>query len=188
MHRRLPLSLFCALNVGTVLFMNQPAPVEERGTQALGSMLSAQNASRAHAASWLVRYYAHLAGLDNRWTMFSYLHRLDWWYVIKAAYPDGLEEPLPLPLQSPRSFLQRTFFDYKEAKFHLNIYSQPEWRKAYGRYLCRQIAERGPPTASAIVYELHYQMFLDRAAAAAMGTHLEPSSHAQIVQVVQCPA
>jgi hypothetical protein len=182
--RKLVISAFCVLNVTAVLVMNQPEALETAKTTVLSARLSPENVYRTRYGEWMVKRYAHLAGLDNRWTMFSTLHRFDWWYVIKAIRPAG-PEVLPLPLQSERSLLQRLLVDHKEAKIHLNIYNRPDWRRAYARYLCRTLAAAHDP-AGFVVYELHHQSLLERAQAAASGRHLEPSSHAQVVDAVMC--
>ena len=107
--RKAFLSAFIILNIFTVLFMNRP--------------------------EWLIMHYAHLVGLDNRWIMFSRLPRFNWWYVFKAKYSDGTEVVLPLPRQSNRALLER-YFDFREAKFHLNIYNNPSAREAYANQYC----------------------------------------------------
>lgn len=185
MIRKLLVSAFCLLNILAVLVMNQPEVVADAKERWVAARFSPQDAFRVRYVEWLVKRWAHLAGLDNRWTMFSTLHRFDWWYVIKAIRPAG-PEVLPLPLQSPRTPLQRIFFDHKEAKIHLNLYSAPEWRLGYGRYLCRQMAQAGDP-AGFVVFELHYQNILTREEAERSGTHLEPTSHVQVADAVLCP-
>lgn len=185
MLRKLIVSLFCLLNILAVLVMNQPDAFETAKTELFAARLSPTATYRVRYAEWLVKRYAHLAGLDNRWTMFSTVHRFDWWYVIKAIRGAG-PEVLPLPRQSERSFLQRHLFDHKEAKIDLNLYGRPEWRRAYGRYLCRQLAAGGDPAAF-VMFELRYQALLERAQAEALGRHLEPSEHSQVLDAVVCP-
>jgi hypothetical protein len=178
--RKIVLSAFCVLNLGTVVFINLPAPVTEAETRAL-LRLPPRAASGVRWAELQVRRWAYVAGLDNTWTLFSKLPRFDWWYVIKARYSDGSEELLPLPRQSARPFLYRNFFDHKEAKFHLNIYPHVHMRWSYGRYLCRVIRATRPAPAVAIVFELHWQHILERREALARGTHLEPESHGRLL-------
>jgi hypothetical protein len=169
-----------------VLFMNRPPALADRTDRALEQHLSAPHAYRARYAAWLLQRYAHLVGLDNRWMLFNSLHRFDWWYVIKAKYADGSEEVLPLPLQSRRTLAERLFFDNKEVKLHLNIYAQPDWRRAYGRYLCRSLHGERPAPVVGVVFELRHQDILEREQSLARRTHLEPASHSQVVQVVEC--
>jgi hypothetical protein len=185
MVRKLAISAFCILNLTAVLVTNQPEVFEGFKARTLAAWLSPPTTYRIRYAEWWVRRWAHLAGLDNRWTMFSTVHRFDWWYVIKAIRLAG-PEVLPLPLQSQRSLVERRFWDHKEAKIHLNLYGRQDWRHAYGRYLCRQLAAAGDP-AGMVTFELHHQTYLERREAAARGTHLEPSSHAQVIDAVVCP-
>jgi hypothetical protein len=184
--RKVAISAFCVLNVVAVLVMNQPDGFEAAKAAALSAWLSPQAAYRVRYGEWLVKRWAHLAGLDNRWTMFSTLHRFDWWYVIKAIRPAG-PEVLPLPLQSERRVLQRLVTDHKEAKIHLNLYGRPDWRRAYGRYLCRTHGGAHDPIRF-VVYELHHQNLLERPEAAALGRHLEPQAHARVIDAAACDA
>ena len=69
--------------------------------------------------------------------MFSSQPRFNWWFGIEAVTADGAFE-LPVPLQGDRTLAQRSLFDFREAKFHLNLYSSESLRDRYARYLCRQ--------------------------------------------------
>lgn len=178
--RKVVLSAFCLLNIGTVVFMNLPDPVTEAEARTL-KHLPVRTAHRVRRVELQIRRYAYLVGLDNTWTLFARLPRFDWWYVIKARYPDGSEEVLPLPRQSARPFLYRNFFDHKEAKFHLNMYPRPYMRWSYARYLCHVVRATRPTPAAAILFELHWQNILERREALARGTHLEPESHGQLL-------
>lgn len=184
--RRTLISLFIALNVLTLLVANQPPAFVEWKQRTAESLLGSRPAWVLRYGEWLIRRYAHIVGLDNRWMMFSRLPRFDWWFVIKAKHRDFTHEVLPLPRQSERSFAQRVFFDFKEAKLHLNIYHRPQARWAYGRHLCRATADRTGTLPLAIVWERHYQNILPRSEAAASGTHLAPEVRSEIIQVVEC--
>ncbi len=186
MLRRTLISLFCVLNVTAVLVANQPDTFRDAKSTWLASNLSAHNAFRARYGEWLVMRYAHLAGLDNKWKMFSTLHRFDWWYVIKARFADGREEVLPLPRQSERSWWQRAFVDFKEAKFHLNIYLREDYKRAYGRYLCRETEDRTGEAPVFIIYELDHRMLKERPEAVRLGTHQDDVVGKQVYQVVDC--
>lgn len=185
--RKAVISAFCVLNLGIVVLMNLPDAATEAEAGAL-DRLPALAARRVRWLDWQIRRYAYLVGLDNTWTLFARLPRFDWWYVIKARYPDGSEEVLPLPRQSARPFLFRNFFDHKEAKFHLNVYPRAYMRWSYARYLCRVVRATRPTPATAIAFELHWQGILERREALARGTHLEPDIHAQLLDdPVPCP-
>ena len=162
--------------------MNRP-PSLIGVTDKLLSSLSLRQAYHCKMAGWYVRRYAHLVGLDNRWQMFGRQARFNWWYVITARYADPEEIVLSLPRQSKRTFLQRTLFDFKEAKFHLNLYGSDEGRKAYARYLCRQHpTHKGAPIES-ITFELHYQNILEPEEAAKRGIHVDPTIHRRVLNV-----
>ncbi len=185
--RRLALSCFIILNFFTVLFMNRPVPVIQAGEKVLTS-LDAGSAYFFRYSSWLLRRYAHLTGLDNRWQMFGRQSRFNWWYAIKARYGDHDFRVLPLPHQSKRTFLEAEFFDFKETKFHLNLYPRPHAREAYASYLCRQYPAHRGRSISSIVYELHWQMLLPREEASRTGEHLNPDIYQQVVNEYQCRA
>ncbi|MEQ1830458.1 MAG: hypothetical protein ABL921_31155, partial [Pirellula sp.] len=147
MHRLLPLwlkklflSSFVVLNLTTVLFINLPASMHKECCLWINEHFSQWNTYRIRYASWRWQQYAHLTGLNNRWQMFGYQSRFNWWYDIRAIYSDGDQETsvlLPLPNQSPRTLLERYVFDLKERKFELNIYASEIARERYSRYLMR---------------------------------------------------
>src|SRR4029434_3309426 len=92
--------------------------------------------------------------------------RFNWWFEIQGVYANGKIVNLPLPLQSPRSFWQRTFFAIKEAKFLPTLSPSDDLRNRYAHYLCRQYpTEDGAPIQS-IVFNLHHQMLLEPGEAA----------------------
>jgi len=184
--RNLLISAFCILNIATVVLVNTSPTGSVQKSDFLERHLSPHGAYRIRYTDWLVRRYAHLVGLDNQWTLFSTLPRFDWWYVIKGKYSDGSEAVLPLPLQSRRPFLERMFFDHKEAKLHLNIYNRPDWRAAYGRFLCREAAEREGRLPASVVFELHHQQIRERREAARLAGHLDPTIGVRILDTVPC--
>ena len=181
------LSVLIVFNFAAVLFMNRPAWVV-RQERALAARVSPLTAHRFQQAGWLLHQYAHVAGLDNRWQMFSHNSRFNWWYVIRGAYADGTTAVLPLPRQSARSFWQHMLFDFKEAKFHLNIYGNEPARAAYARYLCREYPQRGQAPISLIIWELHHQMILPPSETATRGAHVEPQSHSRVLGQFTCPS
>ena len=181
------ISMFCCLNLGTVLFMNRPFWLMEDTSRFINGHFSPMTAWRSGVASWWVQKYAYLAGLDNRWRMFSYAYRSNWWYVFVGRYSDSSSVTLP---PSPSGLLERDFFNFREAKFHLNIYANPSAQAAYADYLCRTYGRIDGHAASAtlqsITLELHYQGYLDREEALRVGTHLEPNSHSMVKDFFRC--
>lgn len=184
--KRRILSCFIALNLFTVLWMNRPVPLIEGGDALLGRYLSPLSAHYVRLVGWYIHRYAHLTGLDNRWQMFGEQSRFNWWYVIKARYEDLEPRVLPLPFQSERSFVQHLFFDFKETKFHLNLYPRPEARKAYARYLCRQYPVYAGRSITSVIFELHWQMLRPREEASRVGWHLYPETHNRVVNRFKC--
>jgi hypothetical protein len=177
--QRTVLSVFICMNIATVLLANSPAQLYP----------AVENAALPYAVrygAWLVMQYAHLTGLDNQWRMFSHNSRFNWRFLIRADYTDGSQVVLPLPRQSRRTFWQWLLVDFKEAKFHLNIYSKPQGRVAYSRYLCRRYAAHNGAPAVAIVWELDYQNILNPEEAGRRGTHLEPQRRREPLHTVSC--
>ena len=76
--------------------------------------------------------------------------------------------------------------DFKEVKFHLNIYNDEHHRRAYGRYLCRRAGQEGSKSPAFIIYELHHRDLLPRAEALEKGTHRAQYEYKQTIQAVDC--
>lgn len=178
------------LNIFTVLYTNRPVNLVNPVFQRLSHSFSPQTAYQFRLGAWLIERYAYLAGLDNRWVMFSWHNRFNWWNVITAQYGKGPAESkrivLPLAFQSPRTFWQQ-LQDFKEAKFHLNIYNDPIGREAYSRYLCRQYPVHDDQPVEAITFERHYQIILEPAQARLYKTHLHPTKASYILNTFPCP-
>jgi hypothetical protein len=95
--------------------------------------------------------------------MYGLQSRFNWRYEIIATYGDGdqaLDRLLPLPRQSERTVWQRRVVDFKEAKFHLNIYNDPLARETYAHYLARQFPEFQGQRLKRIRYDLKFQYIL----------------------------
>jgi hypothetical protein len=133
----------------------------------------------ASLAGWAVRRYAHLSGLDARWQMFGLLPRFDWRFEIKSRKA-GREELLPLPLQSGRTSAESLFFDFKEAKFHLNLYPDRELRRAYAASLCRRYG------SETIVFELHHRLLNAPAEARARRGHRDGPYYGRVLDEFSC--
>lgn len=180
--RKTLISAFVILNVSTVLYMNRPVVVDAKIKENFPARLN----WGIEYGGWLIARYAHVVGLDNRWQMFGQQSRFQWWYVIKANYENDKERVLPLAMQSERTFWEDFLFDFKEAKLYLNLYTRPDFRETYARYLSRQFATfEGAPVTS-IVYELHWRNILNPQEAARRGFHLEERSYKQLLQEVEC--
>ncbi len=176
------ISAFIILNLATVGYVNRPAWLSEAWDNTVNA-LPAPIPWLKKKGELIPRMYGHVTGLDRYWDMFSNLPRFNWWYVIKAEYADGTTVLLPLPRQSERTFLQRHFFDFKEAKFELNIYPRAgppqseevlRYRKAYAYYLARQYPTHNGAPIRAILWEVRTQRLLPAIQAELAGTHLDP--------------
>jgi hypothetical protein len=187
MFKKLLLSAFVVLNLGTVLWMNRPGSLVRAWDRALAASPSPAAAGLLRQADYVDRNYAHVAGLDPTWQMFGGLSRFDWWFVIKARYAGGKEVVLPLPLQSDRTPWERTMADFKEVKYHLNMYGDRPTRKAYSIYLARLYPEHDGAPVRQIVWELHYQNFRPMDETRRLGSHLEPASHYVVLDTFTYP-
>lgn len=158
--KKIIISIFVSFTLFTILFINCPLFVLKAANETLDKYNAPVFAHKVRFIAWLIRRYAHLVGIDNRWQMFSTLHRFNWWYVVSAKYKDSGSITLPIPMQSKRTFLEKEFIDFKEAKFYLNIYNNALGREAYAHYLCRQYPKLDGSPIESIIYELNYQNIL----------------------------
>jgi hypothetical protein len=161
--RRCLISAFVVTNLATVLFMNLPLHWKDDFLGWAATTRSPQDVHRLQMASWRLQRYAYFAGLDNRWQMFGYQSRFNWWYVIRGVYSDGAREKLvllPLPNQSGRTIWDALLFDLKEIKFELNIYLNPTAREAYSRYIARRFPERDGMRLKSVRWDLGCQMIV----------------------------
>lgn len=182
------ISAFIILNLFTILFSNWPIRLIDAANKVLDKQIPPSLAYQIRRGGWLIQQYAHLVGLDNRWTMFAHNSRFNWWDVLKAQYADGDTVVLPLPLQSRRALWEQTLIDFKEVKFHLNIYNNAAARRRYARYLCRAYPRRNGSPVTAIMWELHWQNILSPSDAATRGTPFEPARYFQVLDTVPCAA
>jgi hypothetical protein len=169
------LSAFIILNIGTVLFMNIPPDFGETLSRTIDERLPWNAALGLHYCGWRIGQYAHLVGLDNRWTMFAHNSHFNWWYVVKAQYADSTVVALPLAGQGPRTFWQRNLFDFREAKISLNLYQNILPRKAYAFYLRREYPTHGDSPIVSITWELNNQSILDSIDSGLRGSHMDPT-------------
>jgi hypothetical protein len=167
--------------------MNRPQWLVAAWDWALAASPSHTAAHLLRQGDYLDKLYAHITGLDPTWQMFGAVPRLDWWYVIKARYADGRTVVLPLPLQSDRTLWERTMADFKEAKFHLNMYNDRATRQAYAIYLARVYREDHGAPLEEIIWELHYQSLEPISETRRLGSHLEPYSHSRVLDTFTYP-
>lgn len=168
--RRATISAWIAANLAIVLYLNVPVEWREGFWQRVRAPLPPMAAWRVEIAEWRVRCYAHILGIDNRWQMFGYQSRFNWWYVVRGEYSDGATTKLidlPLPHQSGRSWLQRALCDVKEKKLLLNLYPNQPARECYSRYIARRYPDYNGLPIVAVRWDLGYQPILPPAEARA---------------------
>jgi len=156
-------SLLSVCVLATIFWCNLPDSVPKAVHNAMDRNLDPQITYRIRYTEWAILYAAHIAGLDNKWQMFGGQSRFNWKFLIVAEYGDSdqrVERLLPLPRQSERSLFQKSIVDFKEAKFHLNIYNDPVARESYARYLGRQYPEYQGRPLKCIRYDLQVQNIL----------------------------
>ena len=185
--RKIIISLFIILNIGTVLFMNRPNPFIGAINGVINSFDSSAIKYKTTLCSWYIKTYAHIVGLDNRWQMFGKQSRYNWWYLIKAKYANSEIITLPLPRQSPRNWIQSFLIDFKEGKLDLNMYSNQAKRESYSRYLCRQYSHLSGIPIKSIIFELHYQYVFPPKEAIKQRKYLHPTIASRVLNEFKCP-
>lgn len=178
------LSAFIVLNLATVGYMNLPDVLCNKLDKAMDDTLAPNAAYQVRLVSWRWQQYAYFTGLDNKWQMFGFQSRFNWWYDIRAVYSDGTQEKqvlLPLPNQSARTIGERLLFDFKERKFELNIYLNEPARESYSRYLARQYPESDGLPIQSIRWHLAYQNILPPDQAVAAKRLHDPHCYVQLL-------
>jgi hypothetical protein len=123
-------------------------------------------------------------GADNRWQMFGGQSRFNWRYNVSATYSDGTvtkSVDLPLPRQSPRTLAQLLFYDFREAKFHLNIYGDKIARESYARYLGREYSTSDGLPIQSITYHMYHQMILTPDQAMEQQKLMDPRRYCNVI-------
>ena len=184
--KRILIYAFVVVNIFTVLYMNRPVFLIQVVNKIVDNHTSAVFTYKLKLFSWYIKSYAHIVGLDNKWQMFGRQSRFNWWYLIKAKYDDSKTIALALPRQTPRNFLERNLIDFKEGKFHLNLYNNEIGRETYSRYLCRQFSNLNGSPIQSIIFELWYQNILPPEEAEKKGKYLDPNVYSQVLNEFKC--
>jgi hypothetical protein len=187
LFKKLLLSAFIVLNLGTVLFMNRPKGLIESADRPPRDQPN-PTASLLVIASALDQMYAHVTGLDNVWSLYAMVARGDTWHRITAEYADGTAVLLPLPLQSERTFWQRHVVDFKEVILQSSHFLNPAAREEYTDYLRRQYPTHNGAPIRAIIWEIRWQYFLPPDDPRAQGSHLAPEVHTRTLGVYPAAA
>jgi hypothetical protein len=162
---RLVLSVLTVIILGTIGWCNLPEEYINNWLDQAEQVCTPETSHSLRVADWGVRYLGYVSGLSSKWQMYGGQSRFNWRYIISAVYIDdegnrSEEVVLPLPRQSERTWAEEKLFDFKEAKFLLNIYSDELARETYARYLARQYPRRNGRTISSIRINLVTQNIL----------------------------
>lgn len=103
---------------------------------------------RISTFDWALSQFGWLAGLSTRWRMFSPPPHSNWFYSVWAIDSHGEQSWVPLYGQGERNFFERNFFDFREVKYHLNIYNKPEALYLLAQHLCRNLQNSGKDVSS----------------------------------------
>ncbi len=178
--------IFVGINIFTVLYMNRPVCFIQIVNKVIDNYKSPVFAYKLRLLSWCIKSYAHIVGLDNQWQMFGRQSRFNWWYLIKAKYDDSKIVVLPLPGQTSRNFIERNLIDFKEGKFHLNLYNNEVGRETYSRYLCKKFSSSDVSGIQSIIFELWYQYILPPEEAGQKEKYLDPNVYSQVLNEFRC--
>jgi hypothetical protein len=99
---------------------------------------------RISTVDWVLSQFSWLAGLSTRWRMFSPPPRSNWYYSVWAIDSEGVQSWVPLYGQGDRNFIERNFLDFREVKYHLNIYNKPAALNLLAQHLCGSFQRKNP--------------------------------------------
>ena len=184
--RRWLAGVFVSVNLATVLYMNRMPWMIEASGRWLEEDAPPALASRVRRGERWLRQYGYATGLDSRWAMFGEQSRFNWNYRIVALMADGTDALLPLPGQADRSFLQRHFVDFREAKFELNIYPRAYLQQAYARHLCHAYPAVAGTAVVAVRIAVDYHGLHDPAAARQARTVVASPTYSAVREQVPC--
>ena len=185
--KKILISLFILLNISTVIYINRPVPLKEIQGSKLKEILHSSSLDYMTSVTGLFfRSYGELVGLGTRWLMFILQDRYNWFYLIKAKYNDSSEVLLPIPRQGTRTFVERNFFDFKDAKFQYNFNYRPYVKEHYASYLCRKYPVHNGTRIKSIVFEFYKQNILKPKEADKRKRYLEPIIRKETLGVFNC--
>lgn len=126
-------------------------------------------------ALWQLDRIAWLLGLSTHWRMFSPPPKTHWYYSVWAVLDSGELKWIPLASQGQRNWPQRQFVDFREVKFHLNLYNRKEPLYAFAQHLCRKEREKHK-TIQAVRIALVSRRILSPAEAFKQGSYYGPET------------
>lgn len=181
--RKLAISIFVIVNLFTIFYVNLPVFIHNLIDRKVSQELSPQEQYLVRWSIYRLQRYAYIVGLDNRWQMFGRQSRFNWRFQIYGLYTDGHQikkRLLPEPRQMARSAFQDTIVDFKEGKFHLNLYGNKSARYAYAFYLARRFPSFEGMPLTTVVFEVKFRNLREPRAAYFLGHHLEPAEFTQV--------
>lgn len=149
MTRKAWISLFCVLNVVTIVWANLPQSIVDLSSRAFVQMGSLPTGGPC-VQCWrqLVSRYGHLTGLGAAWRLFTGLPRYQYWITVRYVDMDGSTEDRPRPYPTQRLAGLTSFLNHRENKIDLNLIGHAGTRTAYARFLCREAEARSRPVRS----------------------------------------
>ena len=174
--KKLLVSIFILLNISTIIFANFPERLKRFTQLKISSSFP----------SFLLNKYGQFTGLCARWGMFANLDREKWWLLIKGKYKNQKEIILPLPRQSTRRFIDRFFFDFREAMLCVRLGNDKKKQERYASFLCRRFFAHNGSSIESIVFESRSQKILTISEANKLGYHYDPGIKRESLGVYKC--
>ena len=178
--KKLALSAFIVLNLATIAYHNLPADPARSQRRADPGVL--------RLIGQLDELYGTMTGLGNRWELFSELPHEVLRFTIEAEDAGGATAVLPLPGQGERTFWERNFFDFKEAKLRSNLLTDRDKRRAFADHLARVHPTRDGAPIRAVLWQVEVQPILPPFEAARAGTHLSSQVTRGVFDRLECRA
>ena len=158
------ISLFILLNVAASIAMNRPDDVAVWLFRKVNATFSPRMAAMLQRVPDDLYRFAHFAGYNVKWQMYSYLQRYDFTILAVGIDASGRAVLLPEPLQSARTPFEQFVTDFRETKYQLNIYQYPSGQPFYASYLLRKYPDLNGVPTRAIRLDLQYRYYVDRSA------------------------
>lgn len=179
-------SAFICIHLGIALFMNAPERLHKTIDNNTLNGLTVPEQLLVNAIVYRIRYYAFVVGIDNRWQMFGRQSRFNWKFRIFGLYSDGhrvVEHLMPDPRQMERNVVQNRLWDFKEGKYHLNLYSSENERMGYAFFLARQAPVYDGLPIRSVAYERQWINILPPEVAQQSGYHLENRVNKEVINL-----
>jgi hypothetical protein len=124
---------------------------------------------------WWFSWYPYLAGIDQKYTMFSTLKREQFIWRYYAVDRFGNRNEVAGET------------DHKSGKFQLNLYGDESARRRYATYLCRKSPPRGGGQWHHLDWDWWFRSYAAPAAARATGSHWAEPARFWKTEAFPCP-